>query len=105
MALPRQGRRKRQWWAGGLPENATFAYPGQQPQLDAMIATKLNAIPDGPAKSAGIAYGNQARRISTGERATTPTSSFLTRRVPIRANGGPISSIRANRRGDPLGER
>jgi hypothetical protein len=36
-----------------------FAYPGQQPQLDLAIAAKLGAIPDGPAKTAGIAYGNQ----------------------------------------------
>ena len=36
-----------------------FAYPGQQPQLDEAIAMKLAAIPDGPAKTAGIAYGNQ----------------------------------------------
>lgn len=36
-----------------------FAYPGEQPILDAAIATKLAAIPDGPAKAAGIAYGNQ----------------------------------------------
>jgi hypothetical protein len=37
-----------------------FSYPGEQPLLDAMIAAKLNAIPDGAAKTAGIAYGNQA---------------------------------------------
>ncbi|MBL9164982.1 MAG: phosphatase PAP2 family protein [Planctomycetaceae bacterium] len=36
-----------------------FSYPGEQPLLDAAIAAKLNAIPDGPAKTAGIAYGNQ----------------------------------------------
>ncbi|BBO30594.1 hypothetical protein PLANPX_0206 [Lacipirellula parvula] len=36
-----------------------FAYPGQQPILDAAIAAKLAAIPDSPAKAAGVAYGNQ----------------------------------------------
>jgi hypothetical protein len=37
-----------------------FAYPGEQPLLDMAIAAKLDAIPDGAAKTAGIAYGNQA---------------------------------------------
>lgn len=41
-------------------QSLMFSYPGQQPILDAAIATALGAIPDGPAKTAGIAYGNQA---------------------------------------------
>jgi hypothetical protein len=41
-------------------QSLMFSYPGQQPILDAAISTALGAIPDGPAKTAGIAYGNQA---------------------------------------------
>ena len=41
-------------------QSLMFSYPGQQPILDAAIAAALGAIPDGAAKTAGIAYGNQA---------------------------------------------
>ena len=41
-------------------QSLMFSYPGQQPILDAAIAAALGAIPDDAAKTAGIAYGNQA---------------------------------------------
>ncbi|MBV9919650.1 MAG: vanadium-dependent haloperoxidase [Pseudonocardia sp.] len=53
-------------FAQALHDTLAVQVPGQQSQLDADLAQTLSAIPDGPAKSAGIAAGaQQAREVLT----------------------------------------
>jgi hypothetical protein len=50
------------------------AYPNQKAKVEEAYAASLKQIPDGPAKSEGIAVGEQAAALITAERANDATS-------------------------------
>jgi hypothetical protein len=56
-------------FAQALHDALAAQVPGQQSQLDADLASTLAAVPDGPAKSAGIAAGQQQASEVLDERA------------------------------------
>ena len=55
-------------FAQALHDTLLAQVPGRQPQLDADLASTLAAIPNGPARSAGIAAGKQQASTVLAER-------------------------------------
>ncbi len=63
----------------------TTLYPSQLSPLDAALATSLGAVPDGPAKTDGIALGNAAAATVLASRANDGSTAV----VPYTPGSGP----------------